>query len=110
MKNMKKFIKNIKITKAQAKDIAIEAIQWNGENLSELSAFVKTARDITLPDKSDKILIPTKKGDFMASVGDYVLKAKDGTIHGFNKEKFDDSFKPMNKKKRLFIGKNFDLD
>lgn len=67
---MAKFIK---------KPVAIEAVEWTGKNLHEISKFCKGDAYIEETcDTGDVLVIKTLEGQHMATVGDYIIKGVKG--------------------------------
>ena len=52
------------------KPVEIEAIQWNGENKSEIKAFVGDAAKFT----TTLLAIKTLEGTMIAQVGDFIIR------------------------------------
>lgn len=58
------------IKKFRKKPVTIEAIQWNGENLSEIDEFTCGK----VKNHGLVLIIPTLEGDMYASLSDYIIK------------------------------------
>jgi energy-converting hydrogenase Eha subunit B len=58
------------------KPIIIEAIQWTGKNLSEITAFMPTGFL-----QGEAIAVPTLEGTMMASPGDYLIRGIRGEFY-----------------------------
>ena len=59
--------------KYRKKPIVIEAIQWTGENLNELTfKFPKCFGSHLISNKSE-IVISTLEGNMVANIGDYII-------------------------------------
>ena len=65
------------ITKYRKKPVIIEAIQWNGKNLSEIDNFMGRL----VENKGTIIVIHTLEGDMEASIGDYIIKGVNGEFY-----------------------------
>ena len=67
--------KNINISnmvkKYRKKPVIIEAIQWDGKNLSKIDKFMGGIVEI----KVTTLIIHTLEGDMEASIGDYIIKS-----------------------------------
>ena len=63
--------------KYRKKPVTIEAIQWNGENLSEIDKFTKGK----VKNHESVLIIPTLEGDMEASIGDYIIKGVKGEFY-----------------------------
>ena len=63
--------------KFRKKPIVIDAVQWTGENLSEIQKFYK-------PDSiliGDAICIKTLEGNMLAGKFDWIIKGVDGEFY-----------------------------
>ena len=65
------------IKKYRKKPVTIEAIQWNGKNLSKIDKFMDRIVEI----KVTKLVINTLEGDMEASIGDYIIKGVNGEFY-----------------------------
>ena len=65
------------IKKFRKKPVTIEAIQWNGENLSEINEFTKNE----VENRESVLIIPTLEGDMYASLRDYIIKGVNGEFY-----------------------------
>lgn len=74
MQHVQKYIK---------KAIPVEAIQWNGENISQILKFTKGNAVIHNfnPDNIPLLIIHTLEGNMEASIGDYIIKGVDGEFY-----------------------------
>ena len=63
--------------KYRKKPVIIEAIQWNGENLSEMVEFTRGK----VKSHGLVLIIPTLEGDMYASLSDYIIKGVNGEIY-----------------------------
>lgn len=61
------------ITKYRKKPVIIEAIQWNGKNLTEIDNFMGR----TVENKGTTLIIHTLEGDMEASINDYIVICRD---------------------------------
>ena len=64
--------------KYRKKPVVIEAIEWTGDNLSELIAFGGSR--IIVRD-GNILIIPTLEGDLEAQCGDMIIKGIKGELH-----------------------------
>jgi len=62
------------------KPVTIEALQWTGENVSEIFEFCSMSyRAIINPETSEMgLIIQTLEGPMTASIGDYIIKGIKG--------------------------------
>ena len=65
------------IKKYRKKPVIIEAIQWNGENLSEIDEFTRGK----VKNHESVLIIPTLEGDMYASLNDYIIKGVNGEFY-----------------------------
>ena len=63
------------------KPVAIEAIQWTGENLTEVARFVGESAKIDFGIGETKLYIKTLEGDHYATPGDYIIKGVQGEFY-----------------------------
>lgn len=63
--------------KYRKKPVTIEAIQWNGENLSEIDEFTESK----VKNHESVLIIPTLEGDMYASLSDYIIKGVNGEFY-----------------------------
>lgn len=81
---MSKFIK---------KPVAIEALQWTGENLHDISKFCRGDAYIEeMCDSGDQLVIKTLEGQHMASVGDYIIRGVKGEHYPCKPDIFDQTY------------------
>ena len=65
------------IKKFKKKPVIIEAIQWNGENLSEIDEFTKNE----VKNHESVLIISTLEGDMYVSLNDYIIKGVNGEFY-----------------------------
>ena len=65
------------IKKYRKKPVTIEAIQWNGENLSEIRDFMRS----TVETHGLVLIIQTLEGNMYASLNDYIIKGVNGEFY-----------------------------
>lgn len=85
-------IYEVSMGKFRKKPVVIEAIQWTGENLSEILNFVgPTANhgDVT------GLTIRTLEGDHHASEGDFIIKGVQGEFYPCKPEIFEATYEPV---------------
>jgi hypothetical protein len=76
------------------KPVVIQAIQWSGENHSEILNFCKTCY-FTSHGKVKDLFIETLEGDMSASVGDYIIRGVKGEFYACNAEIFDMTYETV---------------
>ena len=79
------------IKKFKKKPVIIEAIQWNGENLSEIDEFTKNA----VKNHESVLIIPTLEGDMYASLNDYIIKGVNGEFYPCKPGIFDKTYEEV---------------
>lgn len=88
------------------KPIVIEAVQFTGENETEIMAFVGNNLKVSKPPKDmekDKdipndayiIVIPTLEGDMKASKMDFIIKGVQGEFYPCKPDIFEKSYQPV---------------
>lgn len=65
------------VKKYRKKPVTIEAIKWNGENLSEIDEFTESK----VKNHESVLIIPTLEGDMYASLSDYIIKGVNGEFY-----------------------------
>ena len=79
------------IKKFKKKPVIIEAIQWNGENLSEINEFTKNE----VENHELVLIIPTLEGDMYASLNDYIIKGVNGEFYPCKPGIFDKTYEEV---------------
>lgn len=75
----------------KTKPCEIEAVQWTGENLTEILRFANTQNiDIT----SGVLIIKTLEGDMRANVGDYIIRGLRGEYYPCKPDVFHTKYEP----------------
>ena len=67
------------IKRYRKKPVTIEAVQWTGNNISEICKFIN--RDVNHLLMSGQLYITTLEGVHRASVGDYIIKGVKGEFY-----------------------------
>lgn len=62
------------------KPVVIEAIQWTGENIKEISDFMGVSH-ISYELPSNKLSIITLEGTMIAKKGDFIIKGVEGEVY-----------------------------
>ena len=100
--------------KYRKKPVIIEAIQWNGKNLVDVSAFLynkthkEALKEINSSNISCKIwydyesiiireglTIDTLKGKMKADIGDYIIKGVNGEFYPCKPDIFDKTYEEV---------------
>lgn len=102
------------IKKYKKKPLIIEAVQWTGDNLIEITAFLrkipteKIISEINSSELAQKnwkehektlyhkgITIATLEGDMTASVSDYIIKGIEGDFYSCKEEIFNKTYESI---------------
>ena len=86
---MQKFVK---------KPVVIEAIQYDGTNITEIETFVGKKLDTIYTELKEplELKIPTLEGDIKASKGDYIIKGIKGEFYPCKEDIFKNSYDEVN--------------
>lgn len=76
------------------KPVIIQAIQWTGANMYEITEF-SDASDI-FGFKDDKCSITTPEGVMTADVGDWIIKGVKGEFYPCKPDIFEATYEPVN--------------
>lgn len=79
------------IKKYRKKPVVIEAIQWIGNNLSEIDNFIGR----TVDNKETTLVIHTLEEDMEASIGDYIIKGVNGEFYPCKPDIFDKTYEEV---------------
>ena len=79
------------IKKYRKKPVVIEAVQWVGNNLSDIETFI--GRNVK--NKETTIVIRTLEGDMEASIGDYIIKGVNGEFYPCKPDIFDKTYEEV---------------
>lgn len=110
----RKNIKNkIKMKKYRKKPVVIEAVQWNGDNLAEVTAFLELKSEFILKGTTSKgvafwkwdeyeriveekgLRIQTLEGEMKADVGDYIIKGVNGEFYPCKPDIFEKTYEEV---------------
>lgn len=73
------------------KPVEVQAVQWDGENVSEVLEFCGNARL-----KDDNLFIDTLEGTMEAKKGDYIIKGVKGEFYPCKPEIFEATYEVIN--------------
>lgn len=76
------------------KPVVIQAVQWTGENNTEILHFCSTCY-ITSSGKSKDLVVSTLEGDMSASVGDFIIKGVKGEFYPCKEDIFDITYETV---------------
>ena len=80
--------------KYRKKPVTIEAVRWDGDNIDEISDFVK--RNCAVYDwRMNRLIIVTLEGEMYASVGDYIIKGVQGEYYPCKPDIFQATYEPV---------------
>ncbi len=68
--------------------VEIEAVEWTGDNLSEILKFTDNNEGGFISFENDSVLISTLEGNICASKGDYIIKGISGEFYPFKPDIF----------------------
>lgn len=81
---MQKFVK---------KPVVVEAIQYNGINITEIESFLVSKLPTVWSSVEDtQLIIPTLEGDMKVSKGDYVIKGIKGEFYPCKPDVFEKTY------------------
>ena len=78
--------------KFRKKPVVIEAVQWTGKNLAEITMFCDTVK---LHDRGDCLTIPTLEGDHRADLGDWIIRGVAGEFYPCKPDIFAATYEPV---------------
>ena len=95
------------MAKYRKKPVVIEAIQFNGENQSDVAEFMgEMIRANFFPD----ILIETLEGTMKANIGDYIIKGVKGEFYPCKPDIFEATYEKVNGENSETITKETSLN
>lgn len=82
--------------KYRKKPVIIEAVQWNGDNIKEISSFINS-RSFTFVsgEPYDALIIHTLEGNHNATVGDYIIKGIQGEFYPCKPDIFEKTYEKV---------------
>ena len=82
------------IINCKKKPVVIQAVQWNGYNIDEITSFTENnARFITADNGDIPVLfIKTLEGDMRAQIGDYILRGIRGEFYPCDRSIFEEVY------------------
>jgi len=82
--------------KFRKKPVVIEAIQYNGRNMIEITKFIGTAREVSEDFMTEQIAIRTLEGIMKVDVGDWVIKGVKGEFYPVKDDIFRATYEKVN--------------
>ena len=85
------------MAKYRKKPVVIEAIQFTGDNATEINFFTEcksypTDESTSSSPKEKVLIIPTLEGDMRANVGDYIIKGVKGEFYPCKPDIFEATY------------------
>lgn len=78
------------------KIVEIEAVQWIGPNLVEISKFMDNKLDnLVCPPFTGTLIIKTLEGDMRAEKGDWIIKGTIGEFYPCKPDIFEKTYEPV---------------
>ena len=74
------------------KPVEIDAIQWDGENIEAISAFISDNDVFHIDVQSEIICIKTLEGDIFARKGDWVIRGIKGEFYPCKPDIFEATY------------------
>lgn len=81
--------------KYRKKPVVIDAVQWNGENVDEISVLAAGCDVWATFNDRVAIAIPTPEGVMRASVGDWIIKGVKGELYPCKPDVFEVSYEAV---------------
>ena len=78
------------IKKYVKKPVTIEAVKWDGTNISEICEFINKSKDELFKD--NELYITTLEGIHHARVGDFIIKGIKGEFYPCKPDIFHDTY------------------
>lgn len=79
--------------KYRKKPVLIEAVLWNGVEVSEVTDWIsKALQNDAIVRYGDKVIIKTLEGDMIASPGDYIIKGVKGELYPCKPDIFESTY------------------
>lgn len=76
------------------KPVTIDAVQWTGDNVEEISAFFNNPEIWVV--ESSNLVIYTQDGDVTASAGDWIILGVEGQFYPCKPDAFAATYDPVN--------------
>lgn len=78
--------------KYRKKPVEIEAVQWTGDNIEEIVAWMSENAIGQLKESGSNLVIATLEGDMTASHGDYIIKGVNGEYYPCKPDIFEKTY------------------
>jgi hypothetical protein len=76
------------------KPVVIEAVQWTGSNMQEVSAHFKGSNQLPAVIHGHPVSIATLEGEMRADIGDYIIRGVKGEYYPCKPDIFDATYEP----------------
>ena len=64
-----------------SKPVTIQAVQWTGENKSEIQELFGNTGDYFFSDTDSDLIIRTLEGNMKANISDWIIKGTEGEFY-----------------------------
>jgi hypothetical protein len=84
--------------KFRKKSVVIDAVQWTGSNLADMTRFIEcdfSASQRACGDGLDSLFIPTREGEHEARPGDWIIRGIAGEFYPCKPDIFAATFEPV---------------
>lgn len=82
--------------KFRKKPVVIEAVLWNGTQVSEVTEWISDAlHNDTIMRFGDKVVIKTLEGNMIANPGDYIIKGVKGELYPCKPDIFEQTYESI---------------
>lgn len=79
--------------KFRKKPVVVDAVQWTGNNLTEIIKFIG-ASQVSSSFLEGDLTIPTLEGEMRASVCDWIIKGVNGEYYPCKPDIFEKTYEP----------------
>jgi hypothetical protein len=93
------------MAKYRKKPVVVEAVRFfdTAESLAELSEFMGTDIKVNYADPDNPtLIIPTLEGDYIASIGDYIIKGIKGEFYPCKPDIFEMTYEKVDKEGDIY--------
>lgn len=81
------------MAKYRKKPVEIEAVQWTGNNINVVDAFVGTGKEYKY--ENECLYIKTLEGKLKANIGDYIIKGVNGEFYPCKPDIFEKTYEKV---------------
>ncbi len=79
------------MAKFRKKPVVIEAVQWTGRNLADMTEHMGNGR---LSLNQGRIVIETLEGTMLADIGDWIIRGVKGELYPCKPDIFEATYEP----------------